>query len=157
MATVAAIVLLTTVSAPMALGLGVVASILVVAMFRLAAAGRPLHHDFADKAAVIDGEMVDVISNMPVVRAFGGIGREHSRFDITLDHEMGARQRSLRYLEKLRLFHAIVTIMLTGLAVAPAVSVAPTGKAMRTSVLNVPGAELDQVADSGAVVSAVVL
>ena len=46
-------------------------------MFRLAAAGQPLHHDFADKAAAVDGEMVDVISNMPLVRAFGGISREH--------------------------------------------------------------------------------
>ena len=57
------------------------AAIMVVAMFRLAAAGRPLHHDFADKAAAIDGEMVDVISNMPLVSAFGGRGREHRRFD----------------------------------------------------------------------------
>ena len=32
-------------------------------MFRLAAAGKPLHHDFADKAAAVDGEMVDVIGN----------------------------------------------------------------------------------------------
>ncbi len=33
---------------------------------------RPLHHDFADRAAAVDGEMVDVISNMPLVRAFYG-------------------------------------------------------------------------------------
>ena len=48
------------------------AGIMVVAMFRMAAAGRPLHHDFADKAAAIDGEMVDVISNLPIVNAFCG-------------------------------------------------------------------------------------
>ena len=45
----------------------------VVAMFRLAAAGKPLHHEFADKAAAVDGEMVDVISNMPLVQAFCGL------------------------------------------------------------------------------------
>ncbi len=72
-----------------------------------------MHHDFADKAAAVDGEMVDVIGNMPIVRAFGGLVREHKRFDATLDREMGARQRSLRYLEKLRLLHAVVTIVLT--------------------------------------------
>src|SRR5262249_124726 len=33
--------------------------------------------------------------------------------DATLDRELGARQRSLRYLEKLRLLHAIVTVILT--------------------------------------------
>jgi ATP-binding cassette subfamily B protein len=112
-ATVVAVGFVLTVSGLMACVLVVVAAVVVVAMFHLAAAGRPLHHEFANKAAVVDGEMVDVISNMPVVRAFGGIGREHRRFDSTLDGEMGARQRSLRYLEKLRLSHAVVTIMLT--------------------------------------------
>ena len=111
--TVGAIAFVLTVSGPMAAMLVVVAVIVVVAMFRLAAAGKPLHHDFADKAAAVDGEMVDVIGNMPVVRAFGGIVREHKRFDATLDREMGARQRSLSYLEKLRLLHAVVTVVLT--------------------------------------------
>ncbi len=112
-ATVGAIAFVLTVSGAMAAMLVVVAIIVVVAMFRLAAAGKPLHHDFADKAAAVDGEMVDVVGNMPIVRAFGGLVREHKRFDATLDREMGARQRSLRYLEKLRLLHAVVTVVLT--------------------------------------------
>jgi ATP-binding cassette subfamily B protein len=112
-ATVGAIAFVLTVSGPMAAVLIVVAVIVVIAMFRLAAAGKPLHHDFADKAAAVDGEMVDVIGNMPIVRAFGGLVREHKRFDATLEREMGARRRSLRYLEKLRLLHAAVTIVLT--------------------------------------------
>jgi ATP-binding cassette subfamily B protein len=112
-ATVCAIGFVVTVSGLMAAMLVVIATIVVAAMFRFAAAGRPLHHDFADKAAAVDGEMVDVISNLPVVRAFGGIRREHGRFDATLDREIGARQRSLRYLERLRLGHAAITIVLT--------------------------------------------
>jgi ATP-binding cassette subfamily B protein len=112
-ATVGAVAFILTVSGPMAAMLVVIAGIVVVVMFRLAAAGKPLHHDFADKAAAVDGEMVDVISNMPVVRAFGGLVREHKRFDATLHREMGARQRSLFYLEKLRLLHAVVTVVLT--------------------------------------------
>jgi ATP-binding cassette subfamily B protein len=111
--TVGAIAFILTVSGPMAALLVIVAALAVVMMFRLAAAGKPLHHDFADKAAAVDGEMVDVIGNLPVVRAFGGIVREHRRFDATLDRELGARQRSLRYLERLRLLHAIVTVILT--------------------------------------------
>jgi ATP-binding cassette, subfamily B, bacterial len=115
-ATVAAIALMVTVSATMAASLAVVAGLMVFAMFRLAAAGKPLHHDYADKAAAIDGEMVDVISNMPLVNAFCGRTREHYRFDSIVDLEMTARQRSLRYLEKLRILHAVVTILLaTGL------------------------------------------
>ncbi len=111
-ATVAAIALVSTVSLSMAGALATVAGILVVLMFHLAAAGRPLHHDFANKAAAVDGEMVDVVTNMPLVRAFGGLLREHRRFDSTVDREMDARRRSLYYLEKLRIFHATVTIVL---------------------------------------------
>ncbi len=112
-ATVAAIALIGTVSLTMSLVMIVIAGAMVFAMFRLAAAGKPLHDDFADKAAVVDGEMVDVISNMPLVRAFCGIAHEHQRFDATVDRELVARGRSLRYLEKLRLTHAAVTVMLT--------------------------------------------
>src|SRR6201995_5493603 len=96
----------------MAGGLIVIAGSMVFAMFRLAAAGKPLHDDFADKAAVVDGEMVDVISNMPLVRAFCGLAHEHERFDATVNRELVARGRSLRYLEKLRLTHAAVTVVL---------------------------------------------
>jgi ATP-binding cassette subfamily B protein len=112
-ATVAAIALIGTVSVPMSLGMIVIAGTMVVAMFHLAAAGKPLHDDFANKAAAVDGEMVDVINNMPLVRAFCGLGHEHDRFDATVNRELDARGRSLRYLEKLRLAHAAVTVALT--------------------------------------------
>src|ERR1700739_270301 len=112
-ATVAAIALIGTVSLPMATGLVVIAGGMVIAMFHLAAAGKPLHDDFADKAAAVDGEMVDVINNMPLVRAFCGLNFEHERFDATVNRELTARGRSLRYLEKLRLTHAGVTVALT--------------------------------------------
>ena len=112
-ATVGAIAFLTTVSIKMAAVLVVVAAIVMMAMFRFAAAGRPLHHDFASKAATVDGEMVDVIGNMALVRAFGGAVREHSRFETTVAEEMTARRRSLLYLEKLRLTHALVVVVMT--------------------------------------------
>jgi ATP-binding cassette, subfamily B, bacterial len=113
MATVAAIALIGTVSPYMAGGLTVIAGGMVIAMFHLAAAGRPLHDDFANKAAAVDGEMVDVINNMPLVRAFCGLSFEHDRFDATVNRETTARGRSLRYLEKLRLLHAGITVVLT--------------------------------------------
>jgi ATP-binding cassette subfamily B protein len=112
-ATVAAIGFVLTISVPMAVSLAMVGGVTVAAMFRLAAAGRPLHHDFADKTAAVDGEMVDVVSNMQLVRAFCGLSREHRRFDATIDREMTARRRSLLYLEKLRIMHALVTVILT--------------------------------------------
>jgi ATP-binding cassette, subfamily B, bacterial len=112
-ATLGSIALIATVSVPMAAGLAVLAAILVVAMFRLAAAGMPLHHAFADRAAAVDGEMVDVVGNMPLVRAFGGLTHEFRRFGETVRREMYARRRSLLYLEKVRLLHAVTTVILT--------------------------------------------
>ena len=104
---------LVSVSAAMTGVMAVVAGILVVVLFRRAAAGAPLHLHYADRAAAVDGELVDVIANLPLVRAFGGIGREHQRFDDTVGREMGARKRSLDYLEKLRVLHAAITAILT--------------------------------------------
>ena len=112
-ATFVAIIFVVTVSVPMAATLMALAGILVFTMSHLAAAGRPLHHEFADRAAAVDGEMVDVIGNIPLVWAFCGVGREHRRLDATIDREMAARRRSLYYLEKLRLFHAAITVVLT--------------------------------------------
>jgi ATP-binding cassette subfamily B protein len=112
-ATFAAITLVGTVSLTMSAVLILIAGTMVVAMFRMAAAGRPLHDDFANRAAAVDGEMVDVINNLPLVRAFCGLGYEHDRFDATVNRELVARGRSLRYLEKLRLVHAAVTVILT--------------------------------------------
>ena len=111
-ATIAAISLIGTVSVQMACGLIVIAGGMVIAMFRLAAAGKSLHDDFAGKAAAVDGEMVDVIANMPLVRAFCGMRHEHDRFDATVKREVVARGRSLRYLEKLRLGHAALTVVM---------------------------------------------
>ena len=112
-ATVAAIALIGTVSLTMAAGLIVIAGGWWSSMFHLAAAGKPLHDDFANKAAAVDGEMVDVINNMPLVRAFCGLSFEHDRFDATVNRELTARGRSLRYLEKLRIIHASITVALT--------------------------------------------
>ncbi|MGB9366016.1 MAG: ABC transporter ATP-binding protein [Xanthobacteraceae bacterium] len=112
-AVVVAIGFVAALSGPMALTLAVVGGVVVVAMFRMASAGRALHHDFADKTANVDGEMIDVVSNMPLVRAYCGLRREHRRFDRTIDREMTARQRSLWYLERLRIIHALITVALT--------------------------------------------
>jgi len=112
-ATLAAIAFVMTVSMLMAAVLTVAGGFVVVGMFHLAAAGRPLHHEFADKTAAVDGEMVDVIGNMSLVRAFCGLGHEQRRFDVTIDRELTARQRSLLYLERLRILHALVTVVLT--------------------------------------------
>ena len=65
------IVMLAGISPMMALVLVLVASTLGMVLARMAAAGRDLHRDYATTAANVDGELVDVINNMSLVRAFG--------------------------------------------------------------------------------------
>jgi ATP-binding cassette subfamily B protein len=134
-ATFSAVLLLLTVSAWMTGVLLLIAAIMVTVLFHLAAAGAPLHQAYATKAAAVDGEMVDVVGNMGIVRAFGGLFREHRRFDETVGRETGARRRSLRYLEKLRLFHACVTIVLTTAVLAWAVTLWQRGAATTGDVV----------------------
>ncbi|MEX3527385.1 MAG: ABC transporter ATP-binding protein [Burkholderia sp.] len=112
-AVVGAIVMIIVVNPLMALGLFTASAILAVVLFKLAGRGSARHHTFATRAAAVDGELVDVIGNMALVRAFGMTLREQKRFGQTVKAEMDARQQSLLYLEKLRLLHAVITAMLS--------------------------------------------
>ncbi|MBC7636689.1 MAG: ABC transporter ATP-binding protein [Acetobacteraceae bacterium] len=108
-----AIILIATVNPLMAVSLGVVSVSMAAVIFRLAAAGTPIHRTFAEQAAAVDGELVDVITNMNVVRAFRATFRERQRIGGRIGNEMAARLRSLRYMEKLRLLHAAMTTLIT--------------------------------------------
>jgi ATP-binding cassette, subfamily B, bacterial len=113
LAVLGSIAVMVTVSPLMAIVLVVVSGSIAWVLSRLAERGRPLHHQYAADAAAVDGELVDVINNMPLVRAFGATLRERQRFSDRVEREMSTRGASLRYLEKLRLFHAAVTAALT--------------------------------------------
>ncbi len=95
----------------LALGLGAL-------IYRLARGGTPLHRAYAARAAGVDGELVDIVGNMNVVRAFGATLRERRRLGARIDEEMDARRASLFYLERLRLLHAVLTAVLTAGVVA---------------------------------------
>ncbi|MDR5779938.1 ABC transporter ATP-binding protein [Caballeronia sp. LZ065] len=112
-AVLGAIVMIVSVNPWMAAGLMTASLVLALILYRLAKRGSARHHNFASKAASVDGELVDVIGNMSLVRAFGMTFREQKRFGSTVKAEMVARQQSLLYLEKLRLFHAVVTAILS--------------------------------------------
>ena len=134
-ATVGAIAFLAVVSIPLAAALTAISALIMLLLFRLAAAGAPLHHGFASRAARVEGELADVIGNMPLVRTFGAIGREHSRFDQTVGLEMQARRKSLLYLERLRLLHAALTIVLTVAVLAWAIVLWQHGRASAGDVV----------------------
>src|SRR3984885_6676973 len=115
---VCAIIFIGFVNPTMAGALVGVAAGLGALIFHLARRGTPLHRSFASKAAAVDGELVDVIGNMGVVRAFGATFREQKRIGATIGVEMGARRTSLLYLERLRLIHAVITATLIAGVVA---------------------------------------
>jgi ATP-binding cassette subfamily B protein len=95
-----------------------VSLVLGAVLGRMAYNGRDLHHGYAQAAAAVDGQLVDVINNVGVVRAFGATLRERQRFAGDIGEEMHARRTSLRYLEKIRLLHAVVTAILTACLLA---------------------------------------
>jgi ATP-binding cassette subfamily B protein len=129
------IAILATVDPIMAACLVVSSATLAVVLVKMAAAGRTLHHEYAHNAAAVDGELVDVINNMPLVRAFGATLRERERFAQRVDREMDARGRSLRYLERLRLFHAVITAIMTAVLLGWGIRLWQTGHASTGDVV----------------------
>jgi ATP-binding cassette, subfamily B, bacterial len=134
-ATCVAIVYLATVSLPMAACLTATVWIVVSVMFCWAAQGRPLHRLYAEDAATVDGEMIDIVSNIALVKAFGRLKGEHRRLAGAVSREMRSRRRSLYYLEKLRIFHAVVTAALTCGLLAWAISLWQEGRASPGDVI----------------------
>jgi ATP-binding cassette subfamily B protein len=130
-----AIALIATVSPVMAVTLVGVSLVLAMLIYKLAGKGTPLHRDYAESAAEVDGTLVDVVTNMPVVRAFGATLREHKRLCDEIGVEMSARRRSLMYLERLRLIHAALTALLTAGLVAWGVLMWQHGRASAGDVM----------------------
>ncbi|WP_322032591.1 ABC transporter ATP-binding protein [Paraburkholderia sp. J76] len=107
------VVLIGWVSIGMALALVVISAVMTLFLFWLAKSGSERHLHFATRAATVDGELVDLIGNMTTIKAFDATARECLRFGNFLDNEVRSRQSSLRHLEKLRLVHAVLTVVLS--------------------------------------------
>ncbi|HYI82985.1 MAG TPA: ABC transporter ATP-binding protein [Acetobacteraceae bacterium] len=124
-----AIALLASVDPAMASALFLAAALLGGGIARLATHGQPLHLSYAAKAAAVDGELVDVVQNIGLVRAFTGFGRERRRFERVVGGEVAHRTRSLRYLEALQLLHAVATAALTAALLAWSIVLWEQGRA----------------------------
>ena len=95
-----------------------IALLLGILVFMMARRGTARHRDYAEKAAAVDGELVDIIGNFSMVRAFGATFREQTRVSDRIGIEMASRRRSLFYLEHIRLVHAVLTALLTAAVIA---------------------------------------
>jgi ATP-binding cassette subfamily B protein len=112
-AVIVAVGYLATISLAAAFAIGIAGAAIGAVIFHYASRARPLHRDYANEAAAVDGQIVDVVSNISLVKAFGCLGYEHRRLRGILKKEMIARKRSLYYLEKLRILHAATTSLFT--------------------------------------------
>ncbi len=112
-AVVASVAVLSIINWQITLVLVVIISILGAIIGRLASGGSHLHARFAGRAAAVTGDLTDVVSNIGLVRAFGAAGRERDRLSEKIRREMSAQRKSLRSLEKLRLFHAVSVFIVT--------------------------------------------
>ncbi len=128
-AVICAILFIGSVNPPLAAALVLISGALGVLIYVLARRGTELHRAYAASAASLDGELVDVVANMGVVRAFGAVVREQRRIGFRIASEMTARRSSLYYLEKLRLIHALLTAILTASVVAVGIILWQHGRA----------------------------
>src|SRR5579862_825073 len=112
-AVVASILVLGTINWHLTAVLLAVVSVLGAIIAWWAAQGRELHQNFAGHAAHVSGDLTDTVSNIGLVRAFGGAQREQQRLSTKIQDEMQAQRLSLRSLERLRQFHALSVFFVT--------------------------------------------
>jgi ATP-binding cassette subfamily B protein len=77
--------------------------------------GKPLHRDYAERANLATGELVDVISNMWAVKVFSGRARARARLNMIFQQEAEAQRSSWFFLEKMRIVNDVVLWALAGL------------------------------------------
>jgi ATP-binding cassette, subfamily B, bacterial len=86
----------------------------VGALIRLSRRGMPRHRLHADRAAELGGELMDVLSNIWVVKAFTARTRERSRFERLLKVEESSHRDSLMYVERMRVLHDLGLWLMAG-------------------------------------------
>ena len=118
---VGALIVFTTVDWRMALALAFFVIIVTAGLILFGERGRPLHRDFAGRAGVAVGEMVDVVSNMWAVKAFSARYRERDRLTLMFNNEARAQRRSWMYTEKTRVIHDVALCIMAGVMLVWAV------------------------------------
>ena len=113
-----AVLVLTTVDWRMAAALVVFTGVVASGIAFVGVRGRPLHRAYADQASIAGGELVDVVSNIWVVKAFSARRIECQRLAERFGREADAQRRSWMYLEKTRVLHdACLWVMSGGMLV----------------------------------------
>lgn len=112
-AVIASIMVLGTIDWQITVALFAIVTGLGLMIGRLAAKRHHLHERFAGRAAAVNGDLTDIVSNIALVRSFGAARREQERLSRQIEREMSAQRDSLRSLERLRLLHALSVFTVT--------------------------------------------
>ncbi len=111
---VAALAMLATVKWQLVAALCAFVAVMAGMLARFSHRGAPRHRLHADRAAEVGGELVDVLSNIWLVKAFSARSRERARFERLLNSEESAHRSSLMYVERLRVFHDLGLWLMAG-------------------------------------------
>ncbi len=111
---VAALAMLATVRWQLVAALCGFVAVMAGMLARFSHRGAPRHRLHADRAAEVGGELVDVLSNIWLVKAFSARTRERARFERLLQGEESAHRGSLMYVERLRVCHDLGLWLMAG-------------------------------------------
>ncbi len=115
---VAALAMLATVEWHLVAALCAFVAVMAGMLARFSHCGAPRHRLHADRAAEVGGELVDVLSNIWLVKAFSARARERARFERLLRSEESAHRSSLMYVERLRVCHDLGLWLMAGAMLA---------------------------------------
>lgn len=111
---IGAVVVLATVRLEMAAALVVSVALVAAIITFFGIRGRSKHQHFAAQAAVVGGELVDLVNNVWTIKAFSARERERRRLDEKIQAEAQAQRRSWLYLEKARVLHDLCLALMAG-------------------------------------------
>lgn len=117
----AAIIFAAVVDGRMMVALAAFVVVVTGGLIVFGARGRRRHSLYADKASHAAGELVDVISNMWVVKAFSARQREEGRLASLFNVEAASQRASWMFTEKARLLHDIALWLMAAAMLAWAV------------------------------------
>lgn len=118
---IVAIVVFLTIDPPMAAALAGFVVVVALVIVWAGISGRGRHQHYADRAAVVQGELIDVVGNIWTVKAFSARHREQTRLQGLLGDEANAHRASWLYLERVRLLHDLFLLIMAGAMLAWAI------------------------------------
>jgi ATP-binding cassette subfamily B protein len=109
-----ALVVFATVNLGMVAALASFVILMTGSLIAFGGKGRPRHQHYAERANLVGGDLVDVISNMWAVKAFSARGSERRRLAAGFCQEAEAQRASWMYTERARLLHDVALWAMAG-------------------------------------------